>query len=362
MRKTIFLNCCLLVTAFFFQSCQKNTDKIGENQPKAGVQTKVINWLTAQNSPTNQAQNEKLKELEKALNFSGLRIEIRNEKEQLIIVPVNATFTTIDNKDKNPITHLVLSLSTNGSITKGNVIQFVPKNEKIRTLPENTFAKVFTYKNIETDGQFTVLNLLSNYLYDLTFEKGKLSRVRETSKKPKEGSTQRTSELTCIDWWLETTYYWDDGSITKETTYLTRTCDECGTIGPNGQATPCNSLDGGSGGGGINIEYEYAAKKPQTWEVAKSNYNYWRVLSTEEFSGTKIAGETQGGHFTSITHKKSFLEYGTGYSWEELNATTSLDNSRLAKAYVSGKVSVTATGSFVTLYNQASWTFGGVFP
>ncbi len=112
-----------------------------------------------------------------------------------------------------------------------------------------------------------------------------------------------------------------------------------------------DNYDGSGNGGATNIyEEEVALKKPITW-IVDSDPSWYTVKSTEEVSGVKKASEPDGGHFTGIVHKTSFISSGAslGSVWQELNSTVSLDNPRQASTYISGKVTYGPPSSRVTL-------------
>ena len=85
-------------------------------------------------------------------------------------------------------------------------------------------------------------------------------------------------------------------------------------------------------------------------------------MSYEEISGVKVTGETQGGHFTGISHETSYLEYGgSTFTWEEVGNTVSMDNIRQVSAYTTGKVIYTSTGGYVTISFSISKQFNQLF-
>ncbi len=207
----------LLVTAvvlsssvIYFNSCKKadTQDSPGTNKE---INSKVNSWLDDRKSQTKPITNANIERLKKSMDFSRLRFEELNKDEDLLIIPINKDFKSIMNKDKYQINNLVLWINKSGTITKGNLVQFIPSdNQMSTTVPVNTFAKIFNGKNLDCDGKFVFLTAADWLLYELTFEKGKIHSYGVA--KLKENRTSNARLETCILWYLTITLYYDDGS------------------------------------------------------------------------------------------------------------------------------------------------------
>lgn len=303
----------LLAGLLAFYACKKNSEEVqAVNASTAGMAEKVTAWLESQKFATNPERNQKIEELKSGLVTSGLRIEKRNEKERLIIVPFSKEFKTEYNSQNKPLMHLVAALGADGKITGGNIIQYVPKSGQATALPENTFSKIYTHQNTGCDGKFSTLSLTGVYRFSLVFEGGRLSMVQEPLKKEKDGSTQRTSDK-CWSRYLVTTYYDEDGNTVGTTeTFLGTLCYPCGVIGPDGNTIQCTEIDNGTGApeGGGNIVYEYAVTNPVSWIPFGSTNGYNIVYSNEYLNGTRAPGGAS--KFSSITHDKDRVSNGVG--------------------------------------------------
>jgi hypothetical protein len=361
MLKTIQLSLYLLLASLLFIfSCKKNNDEVkSEGLTKNEMAAKVLSWLEAQKSAaspqTNQrtgtidTKDERIIALKEALDLPNLWVEKRNEKEEFIIVPINKIFKSKNNSDKDPLMHLIVTLKPDGTIAKGNIIQYVPKSGKQTSLPPNTISKIYNYKDIECDGQFTMLTIDDNFFYQLEFKNGKLSSVAE--KKRKSGANLRA---TCTDWYLITTYYFDDGSsYTDDGVYIGRTCnyDDTQVQVP----TDCPPNEACPGGG---IEYEYLKTKNITWTVYTFPVDGATVTSYENFKGKTAAGYTYSGYFTGIKHNSDECNNRWGIwlsNYTDGNYNTSVASMRIRGTWTP------EGGQRQTIENFKSWNYGQVF-
>jgi hypothetical protein len=306
--------------------------------------------LEAQKSTTNQEKNDKIKALKKSLQLAELRFELLSQKEKFIIIPVKDGFETINNKDKNPLTNLVLILSQQGLITKGNIIQFIAEPGKSRSIPENSFSKIFNYQKLDCDGQFAVLSLSDRLLYQMKYEDGSLRSVgvAEPKKHPTAANGPDPDPIgpapICTDWYLVTTYYYLDGTTEQTEQYLYTTCESSSGGG------------GGSGDGSDNIEYEYEAVKEMLWVVYSFPGSVYSVNSLERIKGKKVIGRTTGGYFTGIAHSADGCNAPSGVwvatDWKPQYTLTSASN------WIKGRYT---DGTVTNIEGSISWSFSEVF-
>ena len=362
MTKAIQVSRWLLLAGFLFlYSCKKNTEEVKVvDVSKMELTTKVSAWLEQQKSPTYQSRNAKLQRLAAALDMANLRVEKQSEKEQYVVIPINSGLQLMDNKDKHPLTNLVLSLSQDGAITKGNIIQYVPKEGVATSLPQNTFSKLFSHQKLGCDGRFTILTLVGLYQYDLSFEAGQLRQLRKASKKGNGATVVRTGEIVCTHWYLVTYNYWSDGTITMDIDEdLGVTCSNCSAIGPNGEGTLCDEIEGSGGGG--DIDYEYDLSRQQNWTPYISADQLNIVGSTESLNGVrKVSGASK---FTSIEHRDdgvtNVMAYGNSSyaTWhKDLWKYKLSADKKTGMTTISGKLTY-PNNSFVDVSNKAyTWT------
>jgi hypothetical protein len=241
-------------------------------------------------------------------------------------------------------------LSQQGLITKGNIIQFIAEPGKSRSIPENSFSKIFNYQKLDCDGQFAVLSLSDKFLYQMKYEDGSLHSVGVAE--PKKHSTAANGPdpdpigpaPICTDWYLVTTYYYLDGTTEQTEQYLYTTCESSGG-------------GGGSGGGSNDIEYEYEAIQEKTWKVYTFPDGIYSVNSLERIKGKKVIGNPDGGYFTGISHMADGCNASNGVwvasDWNDTYST------RQASSWIKGKY--TEGGFTRNIENSATWSFSQVF-
>ena len=218
MRETkthlaIFL---LAVVSLISSSCKKDTtqEQLSTTESRNELIAKATNWLDLQKTTATTYHGNKIDYLKAFLDFNELQVEKYKQNDQLIIIPVKEGFESGTNKGKNPATYLVLVLSTELGITKGNVIQFTSGTEH-RQVPQNTFSKLFTYQDIAVDGKFAVLSASDRLLYELNFERGILKSFSIKNKGVDSKSSAKALE--CIHWYWVT--YLDGVEISREFLY-----------------------------------------------------------------------------------------------------------------------------------------------
>jgi len=329
-----------------FVSCKKEALNAEEtqNQSYETLIPKINSWLDAQKIGLPASSVVRIDSLKMNLSYGEIHLEKYKDSKEFIVIPVLSSLKSRHNAEKNPISYLVLVYDHQDSITKGNVLQYMSSNGQMQA-PQNTFSKIFTYKNLDCSGQFTMLSITDYFLYEIEFENGKLKSVAEQIKRNEEkNSSGRVNG--CIDWFLITTiYYYDGGSDTYEQ-YITTTCDDpCNETRVNGRSYRVNC---GGGSGGNTIEYMYALSRPWKWDV-QTTENWW-AESYETVSGERNNNEPQGGHFTDISHNSSYFATNLpGYTWEEVGHVVSKDNPQRVYATVTGRVT---HGAFVATYSN----------
>jgi hypothetical protein len=349
----------LLIIFLVFNSCKKDASK--KHVDKETV-AKVNSWLNNQKpiSQPNKSANVDL--LGNNLDFSNLRSEELNNGEQFLIIPLKKNFQTIKNIDKNSIPELVLILDRTGSIRKGNIVLYIPENNQSRKeVPDNAFNKIFNDKSPDGNGQFRFLSVTGRRLYQLDYKDGRLYSWGIIQSKTNGNNTVNggttTNSVTCIDWYLVTTYYYPDGTTQQTSDYVGTTCYGC-----DNEEIESFCPDGGTGG---NQETnEPVGPKQLSWVVKEAQNGWWYVSSAEEVSGMKT-DPIGGGYFTSITHagdqivNVAFPGFGT---WVKQAITVGLFVSGgEARSEVTGKVTF-ANDPDVAVHKLKGWLFMIVFP
>jgi hypothetical protein len=352
MRKLFLWLPSLLFIVFISFSCKKESmnEDIPQNPSNEMLIPKIKTWLNEQTKGLPAASAEIIKTLESNLSYGEIRLEKYKETKEFIVIPISPEFKSKNNVDKKPANYLVLAFENHDSISSGNIIQYISSNIS-RPVPVNTFYKIFTYKDLDCSGRFTILNITDNFQYELKFNQGKLESVAERSKKNNERNDSGRMN-TCIDWYLVTTYYYTDGSSSTTEEYLFTQCDDpCEeTRSFNGRSYRTNC----GGGGGNNIEYQYALSRPWKWDVA-TTANWW-AESYETVSAVRNINEPQGGHFTAISHNSSYFATNLpGYTWQEVGYVVSIDNPQRVYATATGRVSQGVTVNTYSGYQFKSF-------
>lgn len=336
MRKQ-FLLLPGFLALLLFGACRKETSPAQQHPAHAEAIARVNGWLDARQAESNEPQSRTLQALRDKLELSALWFEELDHGEKLIIVPVKPGLETLYKTGKQPVNLLLLIRNEAGAIRKGNIVQYVADNGQAG-IPPHTFFKFYNEEPLETDAVFSFLTLTGQLVYEIKYKDGKAYSFGIAS--PRAAGTAVTGPIpdpigpppVCIDWFLVTTYYYADGTTEQTEEYLYTTCES-----------------GGGGGGGSSSENEPELEElvgPAQIDWIVSESPTWRVWSIELLSGIKVPGEAAGGHFTSVSNKKTLLE-GSNYNWTEGNANISIHpvTPQIAVSSVSGLVSA----------NNGSW-------
>jgi hypothetical protein len=313
MTKILIIAVTCVTGMLCLNSCRKeNNQKNNYNE----VKTKVTNWLNQQKITGDLARNSRIDSLNSKLNFPEFHLEEDNDRQQLIVVPIENGLETINNKGKNPVSVLLLVEDKMGNIKKGNVVQYVTDNEmQAQTFPKNTFTQIYNNKKITANGEFSFLTITDRLLYEIKYRDGKITSFgKSKSKAPNETHSPPrdpySAPLVCIDWYLITTIYYVDGTTETSEEYLYTTCQSSGDGGGEGGASQenCESeLDTISGNAasedlGVMPTSETATtrEKVYTWIFYKQRFGMWSFQSLEKGKHVKTNNEWR---WQSLTHQ-----------------------------------------------------------
>lgn len=283
-----------------FISCKK--ESVPDTPPSAvneKLVAKIKSWLDEKKIDAAEDARKIIDSLKENINFVQLRIEPYRNSEELIVVPIANKFKSKNNVDKNPINYLVMVFKAQDSITKGNIIQFISSSGQ-KEVTQNTFSKIFTYEDLDCSGQFTILSITDDFRNELKFENGKLKSVAEHRKKAAANNNSGRGN-SCIDWYLITTVYYYDGTSDIFEEFLGTSCNgdpECNTTRTvNGRSLRIVC----GGGGGNDIEYEYAVTTTRTWKSYEDpNTSSMYIYHLDQYWGKRQAGNPNGGYFTKV--------------------------------------------------------------
>lgn len=338
-----------------FTCCKKEATELADDQ----ISLKVNTWLEKHKvqSQPNKAANIDL--LMKNLEYSSATVEESDNGEEIIIIPINERLKTAKPIDKESILSLVLIVNHAGVIRKGNVVLYTPgSNSPARTIPRNTFRAIYNTAEPPVDGKFRFLSVTGRWLYELTYKNNILYSAGEITQKPIFSSNNQIAAVVCTDWYLVTTYYYEDGSTYTTREYVGTTCDGCDQDMYMGL---CPANDGG-GQVENEEEYEYAVGRSMKWKVLDDPADPESskdIESVERIKGKRVASEPQGGHFTSASH-----------FWDDCMFCTSNDTwNRYINYSIPTPQSISCNISGNLIYNGQSrgvnqtnfWSFTDVF-
>jgi hypothetical protein len=285
MRKAKLLLGFLLIlaTGTLITGCKK--DISGNSPDKETIEMKVNHWLSNGQLKNSPARKERIESIRKNLDFTSASIEVLNEREQGLIIPLKNGFIPRTNYADNPVNSLLLKIDKEGSIIMGSLVQFIPANKNNRSLPLNTLSNVLNAKNIDVDGRFVFLSIFDRLLHEQKYENGFRTSYKEMQGKNKLSDGRIEVEI-CIDWYLITTIHYLNGTSETTEEFITTTCYEnC----PPGEL--CDELEGGTGGSsgtGTDIsifvdETQYVEEdREESGDWVRIKYNYHATINRRD--------------------------------------------------------------------------------
>jgi hypothetical protein len=176
------------------------------------------------------------------------------------------------------------------------------------------------------------MSITGKRLYELSYEKGNLSRVAAISNKNLDGKTSSTQS--CIDWYLITTIHYADGTTSQTEEYVGTTCTGCDGCADLACLCPDNNPGGNPG------YYEYEDERICSGNYRNSAYDipsslgsghfdfiqaltarFYRVHSENDYIAScnlvrsEIVGNTQGAGSSTGGYQK------TGIGTQAVTAT-----------------------------------------
>jgi hypothetical protein len=358
---TIIL-CTLILTG-----CQKSGYNKETNADNS-LKSKVSNWLGKQQFPSTPIRNQRVQSLVQHLDYERIYTEVLNNGESFIIVPVRAGFQTINNKNKNPLNSLVLTVDKNDKIRSGRIMQFVPESGPTpEKLPANTIHNIFNGKPVEAAGSYTSLAVWDHYMFQLTYKDGELTNAKMME--PEGGYANYISSRTsgCIDWYIVTTLYLNGQIVDQQYEYIGTTCDGCVPQEPTLESIGCEGNGDGSQSGSPPPPMPEPVNKQVQWTVKADAEGGWHVDSYEFLQGAKPAPPLVA-YFTAITHQNdaifnSVASNQPGYStWHKLAISTGVTGGGSScQSQVAGKVTC-AIRQDVSVSNAKGWLAVTEFP
>lgn len=227
----------LLVGCITFSLLMLGCNKKNADATSSSYDQKILAYLESQKivskSPSaavNKA-NRNIELLKNNLDFSLTRTESLDDETELLVVPVKEGLITEKNLDKNSALTLLLMINNQKKIVSGNIVYFQSSDQKkYSTLPENTLSNLLNGKEVPLDGTYKMLTLSGTWLSQFGVKEKNLSSVGAVENRNASSIVKgKTNNATCTQWYLTTSYYSADASITQAEEYLGIICaGDCG--------------------------------------------------------------------------------------------------------------------------------------
>jgi hypothetical protein len=232
MKRKIFVTtfCTLALAVLIFYACKKGNQEpttLSNQQFRITVES----WLGKQKHPDFPNKANNIESLKENLDYSNLKTEDFTSEKKFLVIPIKEKFKALHNIDGKDVIVLLLTVDLSGDVIQGKIVRYLPAKNNSQ-IPSNTFSRIFKGETLLVSGIFKFLSVSGSWLYQLGYKNGKLESYGVVRKK-KEGITPvaqgKTDDIRCRDWYLETVYYYSDGTTITTTEWLFRTCSQdCG--------------------------------------------------------------------------------------------------------------------------------------
>lgn len=197
----------VLIISFLF-SCKVSEINHGlgySKQVNSLFKEQALNWLNSNKTSSVSQSNNKIDFLIANLKFNKLRTEeIRNE-EKLLLIPISSKFKTEYNDDKAIANVLMLILTFDGKIRKGQIVQYqTSDNNFIKEFPINLLHNCYTFK--DWNGKLSYYNIFNHLIYEIENRNNDLYSLAINTFKD-ELDTNNENNKDRRNWFLVTTYY-----------------------------------------------------------------------------------------------------------------------------------------------------------
>ena len=235
-------------------SCKK-TDTLSvsnnDNFSKPNLES-ISKFLDLKSGSLKDQKKKNIELLKKSLEFERFEFVIIDEKKSMIIVPLSKGYSVKMNVAEFITPVLILTLDKGNNIQSGNILLIKPANSRNENIEISEIADYFKTGVSKYNGEFHFLSLAGKRLYQMKYKDNKLQSYGIVKQKAigenKLNSTikREANSSSCIDWYIVTTYYWNDGSTYTTEEFIGTTCDACVD---NSLESICPDTGGGGGGG-----------------------------------------------------------------------------------------------------------------
>ncbi|WP_113636828.1 hypothetical protein [Nubsella zeaxanthinifaciens] len=268
--KTILMT--LLIIAVLLLGCKKeraNDVSMPSVNISKNVKSEILNWIDLHKAQGN-SQIKSLSLIKSNLDFENVIFEKRNNGEDIIIIPVEQKVKG-HLKIQGDYTLKLVAVKNRAKFRWAMIVAYSAENRKPALLDERTIKSIINNDVIENDGTYKFYDIKGMLLYQTTYKNKKIisySSVRkksdlEVGSKSLKGASQARvmEDQECIDWYLVTVYYDENGMVTGQTEeYLFTTCE-------NTEGGGDGDGDGGGEGGGGGLEEPIDVEVTQVFEL-----------------------------------------------------------------------------------------------
>ena len=278
----------------------------------------IIGWLKNQINIALPVKSKNILSIINSIEINKKYVENFRNRENLIIIPLkNNYFSQYIRDHQKPLQFLLIVEDNKGNIRRGDIVLFFPEETNLKFLPKNSFNDFFNNCKFPSNGSLSLVNLGDLKQYEVEFYGGHMKASRIWSSKNQGGignESLSNVSLYCTEWYMVTTYYFDNGHTEQTEVYLGTTCSNCR---PNER---CDQIgDDGSGGGG----YSSLPRQVQVhFVVANSHHSNesWTLYADYFLNGISYPNNAGENYFTAAPvpvdgsgNSTSHMTFGFGF-------------------------------------------------
>jgi hypothetical protein len=238
--------------SFIFYACKKENHSNPTTNSLTHLSVDVPMWLEKKESLSQPINAKNIESLKLNLDFTKISLEKLNKDQSIAIIPIRKAFNKEHNINESVLCYLLATLNNSQEITYGEIALYYPeKDHAVNSLPENTFSRIFTSENITLSGKFRFLSVKGGWIYNIDYKNGKLISggvVKWKDDAHQSISNGKDNSIHCVVYYLETTFFFSDGTTQVTDDYLGTVCTDDGCS--SDYEGFCQPGEGGSTGGG----------------------------------------------------------------------------------------------------------------
>jgi hypothetical protein len=227
MKKlTISITMVCVALVLILQSCKEEVLIV---EPGNSALEKIDAWFEKQKKPGRTFRNKKIQELRDNLDLPNLKMEMLNKNNQVMMIPVMRKYRPGTMGEENAVHTMILFVDNTGKIIRGNVVE-IESDDKSTTRPSqySLVSNHFNSRPITNKARIAILDAGGFLLYETKYEKGKVKSIGVAKSAPVSQSS--SARITCYQWTLTLTIYYDDGSTEVFVSDLGVTCEGNETV------------------------------------------------------------------------------------------------------------------------------------